>query len=99
MASRTGLFAAIGRDDQFRADPRAVGQRHACLGLARENLRGAGAGAEIDIGHRRQMRHHFAPQKPVGQVPAEGQLGNVGGVEIMGDPRLGALAACIDVCA
>ena len=91
-----GAGAAIGADHQFRRDPAAVGQGHAGLGLAGEKLRRAGAGAEIDSRQGCQMGRHLAPQKPVGQVPAKGQVRDVGGIEIMGDAGFGNLAARID---
>jgi hypothetical protein len=51
-------------------------------------------GRKSAIGSR-QMRHHLAPQQPVGQVPAERLVRDVGGVEIMGHARFRHLAARI----
>ena len=42
------------------------------------------------------MSHHLAPQKPVGQVPAKGLVRDIGGIEFLGDPRLGSTPARID---
>ena len=86
---------AIGADHEFRRNPGAVAQAHARFGLAGHQLCRAFAGAEIHIGQLCQMRRDLAPQEPIGQVPAKGQLRDVGGVEIMGHARFRDLAARI----
>ena len=88
--------APIRANHQLGRDPAAIAQGDACLACACQKLGGSDAGAKIDIGQCRQMRHHFAAQQPIGQVPAKGQIRDISSIEIMGDTRLGLWSACID---
>ena len=76
--------AAIGTDHKAGCNLGAVGQGDQRRCVAGQHPRKSDTGAKADIGQVRQTGHHLAPQKPVGQVPAKGRVGNVGGVKLSG---------------
>ena len=75
---------------------RPVRQRHPCFRLTGQDRTRRDAGPEIDIRQLGDPGHDFAPQEPVGDVPAEGLLADLGRVEILDDPGLWHFAAGID---
>ena len=88
--------AAVGADHQSGGDLRPVGEGDEGLGLAGQHPGEAGAGAEADVRQFRNAGDHLAAEEPVRQVPAEGCVGDVGGVEIPGEAGFGFGAARVD---
>ena len=91
-----GGIAPVGGNHHAGGHAGAVGQGHQGFRLARQQPGGGKAGAKIDIRQLGQTRDHFAAQQPVWKVPAEGLVGNVGGIEILDQARLGLGAARVD---
>jgi hypothetical protein len=56
---------------------------------------GCKAGPEGDVGEFFEARQHFSAQEPVGQVVAEGLVGQLGGVEVLDIAGLLLFAASV----
>ncbi len=88
--------APVRGNGQLCAHRGAIAKRDAGFGGAGEERGGRGARAKFHIRQFRDARQKLAPQQPIGQVPSEGQIGQISRVEFARQARFGIHAARID---